>query len=155
MAEPKHSEQEIIEAYKRLGTVNAVITRLAVGKNRAYRVLRAGGYLEARECQAAASPVSADSPGAKPAGKSFTEFRQKHDYTHIIERAVAKYLPAGGDVYYEDGEFRILCGVPVQFWRRYSSDDRFLQNRVLRNKSDAPYWAPANMAEQMRNILGI
>ena len=64
-----------------------------------------------------------------------------------------KYLGPNGKFYYSDSEFRELCGVHVQNWRRHADDDTFAPYRLRRGGHNL--WAPAPMIESMKQILSI
>jgi hypothetical protein len=95
----------------------------------------------------------AKSAPRKPAkARSFEEFRSRHDLSHIIKARVKELL--AGDEWYDDADFRELCGVPVAQWRRYADSGEFSEHRVVKsNRINA--WAPPKMARQMREVLDI
>jgi transcriptional regulator with XRE-family HTH domain len=87
-----------------------------------------------------------------PKAKTLDEFRSKHDTSHIIRTRVGELLH--GAAWYDDNDFRELCGVSIQYWRRYADSGEFAEYRVIKpNRINA--WAPAKMAKQMREILDI
>lgn len=86
-------------------------------------------------------------------GKTMADFRERFDSKHIIQKAVAKYLGANGKHYYTDHEFRDLCGIHPQQWRRYSEDEEFDAYRLRRAHHNL--WAPTKMIQQMKQILCI
>lgn len=100
---------------------------------------------------------SGEEPGApRPAsanGRSMTEFKARYDLHYKVGQKIAELLPANGDAYYDDAEFRDLCDIHPQHWRRISDDPRFQANRVVNRQCNV--WAPENMVPQMKRILGI
>lgn len=115
---------------------------------------------EQRGYEFAPSPTrSAATPGlpalATPSGKgrSMTDFKARYDLHYRVEQKVAELLPPDGDTYYEDAEFRDLCDIHPQHWRRVSEDSRFQANRVICRQCNV--WAPTNMVARMKHILGI
>lgn len=108
-----------------------------------------------RRCEGTLKPRSTVSPRkvAKPGkARTFDEFREKHDIAHIIQSKVDEYLQ--GDVYYDDNDFRELCGIPSNQWRRYADSGEFDEHRVQKsNRINA--WAPKSMAKKMREVLDI
>ena len=89
---------------------------------------------------------------AKP-GRTMEDFKGRFDLHHKVALKVDELLPADGEIYYEDAEFRDLCDIHPQHWRRISEDDRFSPNRV--NCRQCNVWAPSRMVPKMKHILGL
>lgn len=85
------------------------------------------------------------------AGKTFDSFKAENDLHQKIRNGIREHLPKDGDIYYSDEEFRELCAVPIQRWRRYADSEEFrewqikLQGRI--------HWAPKPMIEKMKLLL--
>lgn len=95
-------------------------------------------------------PSGRTAPSSRKA-HSLDEFRAKFDVTMKIEDKVAELL-AEGDHYYTDDDFRGLCGVSVQNWRRHAELDRF--KRYQFRKPGFHAWAPAALVVEMQEITG-
>lgn len=86
-------------------------------------------------------------------GKSIDAFRTKYDIDLIINRKVEELLNEGQEEYFDDHDFRELCRLPTQGWRRHADSPSFTDYRL--KKGDLNVWGPAHIIEQMKKILGI
>lgn len=102
---------------------------------------------------AGVAPLPRPAAARKPAkARSFEDFRAKHDTTHIIAGKVKELL--SGSEWFEDNDFRELCCVPSNNWRRHADSGEFDDYRVVKG-SRINAWAPKAMARQMREVLDI
>ena len=95
-------------------------------------------------------------PGAKrPSlkGKDISEFRAKHDVNLIIRTKVLEFLSEDNEEYFEDYDFREICGVSIQHWRRHADSPEFEEYRLKKGRLNI--WAPEHVIVQMKKILGI
>jgi hypothetical protein len=100
------------------------------------------------------TPKPAGSPRPSAAGRkahSLEEFRAKFDVTKKIEDKVAELLQSG-EHYFSDDDFRGLCGVSVQNWRRHAELDRFKPYQFKKPGFHA--WAPKLIVSEMQEITG-
>ena len=86
-------------------------------------------------------------------GKSIDSFRAKYDVDLIIGKKVEEILNEDRDEYFDDHDFRELCRLPTQGWRRHADSPRFEEYRL--KKGDLNVWGPIHIIEQMKKILGI
>lgn len=84
-------------------------------------------------------------------GHTLDDFRAKFDITKKIEDKVNELLQ-DGEEYWTDDEFRGICGVSVQNWRRHAELDRFKPYQFKKPGFHA--WAPKDVVEQMKEITG-
>lgn len=96
-------------------------------------------------------PVGVRKPSLK--GKGMSEFRAKHDVDLIIRTKVLGLLSEGNEEYFEDYDFREICGVSVHHWRRHADSPEFSEYRL--KKGSLNVWAPAHIIMQMKKILGV
>lgn len=97
--------------------------------------------------------------GARPTGKTkraikvrpLEEFRNSHDYKHIISQKLSEtFPPSDNDGYLLDHEMREVCAIPSTSWRRES--ECFLDWQFkLRDKR---YWANPQTIIKMKKITG-
>ena len=93
------------------------------------------------------------SPRRGPKGRSIDSFRAKYDVDLIIEKKVGELLNEEREEYFDDHDFRELCHLPTQSWRRHADSPKFAAYRL--KKGDLNVWGPAHIIEQMKKILGI
>jgi hypothetical protein len=88
----------------------------------------------------------------KRKGHSLEEFRKTFDVAQKIRDKVVELLNNGGEEYWTDDEFRQLCGVSVQNWRRHAELDEFKDYQFRKPGFHA--WAPPSVVEEMKEITG-
>lgn len=86
----------------------------------------------------------------KAKGHTLDEFRAKFDVGKVIADKCAELLGEDGEEWFHDSDFRTLCGVPIQHWRRNA--DEFPQYQFKKGKFHA--WAPVHMVEQFQHLTG-
>ena len=136
---PGYSDYKIAKNLRRVSVQDVAYARLNLGRTTSDRDEPAKPALPKQ---------------AKPkAARTFASFQAANDVSHIIARKVSELLPANGEEYFTDHEFREVCGVAIGSWRRYADDDQFSAYRLKRGQHN--YWAPKTMIPKMRMILGI
>lgn len=89
---------------------------------------------------------------AKKKGHTLDDFRNQFDVTKKIDDKVEEFLTDDGEEYWTDDEFRQLCGVSVQNWRRHAELDRYRKFQFKKPNFHA--WASPKMVEAMQEITG-
>jgi hypothetical protein len=80
---------------------------------------------------------------------SLDHFRVENDFSLKIEKAIDDL----GDGYLTENEFKLVCGVPVSYFRRFADLPEFRNNHF--KLRDVVYWASAKTIEEMKEIVGI
>lgn len=88
----------------------------------------------------------------KKKGHSLEEFRSEFDIAKKIRDKVAELIADSSEEYWTDDEFRQICGVSVQNWRRHAELDEF--KRYQFRKPGFHAWAPPSIVEAMKEITG-
>jgi len=101
-----------------------------------------------------ASPGQSTKPVAtskRKVGRTFGDFAKEHDIAGKIKEAITEHLPRNGELYYTDDEFREMCGVHVNRWRRYADMEQFAPFQI--KIAGRTHWAPTAMIEKMRYLM--
>lgn len=80
---------------------------------------------------------------------SLDDFRVENDFSFKIEKAIDEL----GDGYLTENEFKLVCGVPVNYFRRFADLPEFRNNHF--RLRDVVYWASEKTIKQMKEIVGI
>lgn len=80
---------------------------------------------------------------------SLEDFRTENDFSFKIEKAIDDL----GDGYLTENEFKLVCGVPVNYFRRFADLPEFRKNHF--RLRDVVYWASEKTIEKMKEIVGI
>jgi hypothetical protein len=102
--------------------------------------------------QANSNAPTRPAPKKPRKGHSLDEFRSQFDITKKIDDKVAELLPDDREEYFTDDEFRQLCGVSVQNWRRHAELDRYRAYQFRKPNFHA--WAPKPIVAAMQEITG-
>jgi len=86
-------------------------------------------------------------------GHSLDEFREKFDVVKKIADKVEEIFGKDSEEYFTDDEFRGLCRVSVQNWRRHAELDRFRKYQFKKPGFHA--WASPSVVEAMKEITGV
>ena len=101
-------------------------------------------------------PAARKPPTVKPkavAGRSMDDFRANYDFAQVIREKVQELLaPEDANQWWTDDEFRQLCGISIQNWRRHAELDEF--RRYQFKKGTLHAWAPLSMIEEFQHITG-
>ena len=91
------------------------------------------------------------SPSMLPVGRSMVEFQRQHDPETLIDAAIKQHLSRRGH-YFTDQEFRELCGVNLNRWRRFADLEKYRPYRFVRGKFNN--WAHPEDVLQMMRVTG-
>jgi hypothetical protein len=80
---------------------------------------------------------------------SLDNFRVENDFGLKIEKAIDDL----GDGYLTENEFKLVCGVPPNYFRRFADLPEFRDNHF--KLRDVVYWASKETINQMKEIVGI
>ena len=80
---------------------------------------------------------------------SLDHFRLDNDFGLKIEKAVDEL----GEGYLTENEFKLVCGVPASYFRRFADLPEFRNNHF--KLRDVVYWASEKTIKQMKEIVGI
>jgi hypothetical protein len=80
---------------------------------------------------------------------SLDDFRVENDFSFKIEKAIDEL----GDGYLTENEFKLVCGVPASYFRRFADLPEFRNNHF--RLRDVVYWASEKTIKQMKEIVGI
>jgi hypothetical protein len=80
---------------------------------------------------------------------SLEDFRTENDFSYKIEKAVEEL----GDGYLTENEFKLVCGVPINYFRRFADLPEFRKNHF--RLRDVVYWASEKTIEKMKEIAGV
>jgi hypothetical protein len=80
---------------------------------------------------------------------SLDDFRVENDFGFKIEKAVDEL----GEGYLTENEFKLVCGVPASYFRRFADLPEFRNNHF--KLRDVVYWASEKTIKQMKEIVGI
>jgi biotin operon repressor len=128
-------------------------------QGRATRAKAAGKTIESLRAELKGTPAPKGKPAPQVAkrtttparaGHTLDDFRSKFDVGAMIEAKVAELLPEDGEQWFHDSDFRVLCGVSIQNWRRHA--DEYPQYQFKKGKFHA--WAPLHMVEEMQTLTG-
>jgi len=99
----------------------------------------------------AGTPAAPANPSVvnRPRLKDLSEFRKEHDIPQKIRDRLAAMR---ADSYCTEEEFRQLCSVPVQLWRRNAELPEFSLNKFKHD--GVTYWATCATIEKMKKITG-
>lgn len=144
-------EETASEASKKLGRdITAESARFQ------YRKTTAGTTAGTSAPRSRPSKLTTSAPrtanGSKKKGHSLDEFRSQFDVTKKIDDKVAELLDGDSEEYWTDDEFRQLCGVSVQNWRRHAELDRYRKYQFKKPNFHA--WATPKVVQYMREITG-
>jgi hypothetical protein len=81
--------------------------------------------------------------------RSIQDFRTENDFSYKIERAIDDL----GDGYLTESEFKLVSGVPINYFRRFADLPEFRKNHF--RLRDTVYWASEKTIEQMKEIAGV
>lgn len=95
------------------------------------------------------NPAGLTSATAQAPGKTIAAFRAEYDIHDKIKAGLAAISPA---VYMTDTEFRELCKVHLNNWRRHADAEDFLPYRIKVN--GLWFWAKPAMIQKMKHIVG-
>lgn len=88
-----------------------------------------------------------------PQKMTLLSWRNNHDITLMIRNGIARFFGVeGNEDIMTDTSFREGCGVSIQQWRHYASQDEFRGNQV--KVKDQIYWASNCTIKAMKRILG-
>lgn len=108
---------------------------------------------QVREDLGIAEPEAPPSRSRSRKGKTLGQFRDRYDVDLIIQKKVDEVLSDKDEEYYDDHDFREMCGIATQNWRRHADSSRFQPYRL--KKGDLNVWGPAHIIISMRRILGL
>jgi hypothetical protein len=80
---------------------------------------------------------------------SLDHFRVENDFGLKIEKAIDGL----GEGYLTENEFKLICGVPPNYFRRFADLPEFRDNHF--KLRDVSYWASKETISQMKEIVGI